>query len=153
MAPIPSASESTAVAVNEGLRRKDLAEKRRSYTKSRSHRVSQTSRTSSRTCVRPPSSSAACPASFRFRTDRMHQIGDAAVQVIAEFAIEAVFQISAPEPVEYLPHSPALVEDQTDRCREPVPAVFLRLRAACVRRASGNRTWPRARFPIASTRL
>src|SRR5438067_12063967 len=48
------------LAIRDGVLKKERREKRRSYARSRPHLVSQTSRTSSCICVRPPNSKLAC---------------------------------------------------------------------------------------------
>ena len=53
------------------------------------------------------------------------EIGDAAIDVILEFAVETALEGPAAEPVEELDHRAALVEDQADGPGEARPALLL----------------------------
>ena len=75
--------------------------------------------------MRPPSSRLACRRASRSGKSGRQEVGDAAIEVILQFAIEAALQAAAPEPVEQLLHdAAALVEDQTDGARQPLPTVL-----------------------------
>src|SRR5579872_2423472 len=106
LAPMPSMSESTAVMVNEGVLRKERTEKRKSYMKSVNHQRSQMSRTSSCIFTMPLNSSIARLRASRAGNPEFFKVGNSAVEMILQLAIQVAIHLLATEPVHELPHEP-----------------------------------------------